>query len=48
MLTDLIIALIKHPDIAKACPKRAAEKFGIREDWCRYYIGQEISRRAAR
>lgn len=45
MLTDLLIALIKHPDIRKACPIKASTKFNIREDWCHYYINQERQRR---
>lgn len=44
-LTDYIIALIKHPDIKRADPVKAAERFGVRLDWARYYLGVEISRR---
>lgn len=45
MLTDYIIALMRHPDIRKADPVKAAAKYGIREDWARWYLSREIARR---
>src|SRR3546814_14090531 len=44
-LTSYILALIKHPDIANACPERAARHYGLPVAWTREYLRREIERR---
>ena len=43
--TDYIIALMRHPDLGNACPTKAAQHYGLREDITRYYLDQEKHRR---
>ena len=44
-LTDYIVALMRHPDLGNACPTKAAQHYGLREDITRYYLEQEKHRR---
>ena len=46
-LTDYLVELIRHPDLTRADPVKAAERYGIRLEWARYYLGRERERRRA-
>ena len=44
-LTNYIIALIKHPDLARADPVKAAARYGIKLEWAVEYLNRERERR---
>ena len=44
-LTPYILTLLKHPDLARADPVKAADMFGIKLEWAVEYLNRERERR---
>ena len=46
-LTNYIVALIKHPDLTRADPGKAAAMYGIKLEWAEEFLRRERERRRA-